>query len=111
MSQLGTNYNKRRFQFKDKLLPQQLAYNRMSAGLISDQFKLILNNCTATDFSIDQSLKTALLIDRILPDLSKLINNKWRNQVNGTYLLTLLKEEKIVVVIGSILKWAIRQYN
>jgi hypothetical protein len=83
----------------------------MSAGLISDSLKLILNNCNAQSFSIEQSLKTALLIDRILPDLSKLINNKWKNQVNGVFLLTLLREEDIVGVIGRILKWAVDQYN
>lgn len=60
---------------------------------------------------MEQTLKTALLIDRVLPELTRQIGYKYKNQLNGIFLFTLLNQESIIDVVGMILEWSISQYT
>jgi hypothetical protein len=47
------------------------------------------------------------MIDRVLPELSRQIAYKWKNQINGIFLFNLLNEQQVVDVVGLILEWAV----
>jgi len=49
----------------------------------------------------------SLMIERILPNLTKHLNYKWRNQVNGLFLFSLFEKEDVIEVLGKILKWTV----
>jgi hypothetical protein len=85
-------------------------FNIRNANSTGNYIKFIADSCTSTSFDIERSLTNALLIERGLPNLTKNLGYKWRNQINGVYLLRLVAQENVVENLGKILRWAVNQY-
>jgi hypothetical protein len=94
MTQVNFEFNKSHKKMNNMLYAgisaNSIFYNEKGASYTADQLRLIASSCTSEQLDVVTAQKCAVLLDRVLPNLTKLVSIKHKNQINGVYLLTLL---------------------